>query len=31
METDAGITLERIESFVRGFWWILPKGLRRNR
>lgn len=24
METDAGITLERIESFVRGFWWILP-------
>lgn len=24
METDANITLDRIESFVRGFWWILP-------
>lgn len=24
METDAGITLERIEGFIRGFWWILP-------
>jgi small-conductance mechanosensitive channel len=24
METDAGITLGRIESFIRGFWWILP-------
>lgn len=24
METDAGITLARIEGFVRGFWWILP-------
>jgi small conductance mechanosensitive channel len=24
METDASITLERIEGFVTGFWWILP-------
>ncbi|MBJ6126989.1 mechanosensitive ion channel family protein [Microvirga splendida] len=24
METDPGITLERIESFIQGFWWILP-------
>jgi small conductance mechanosensitive channel len=24
METDASITLERIESFITGFWWILP-------
>jgi len=24
VETDAGITLERIESFIAGFWWILP-------
>jgi small conductance mechanosensitive channel len=24
METDAGITLDRIEGFIRGFWWILP-------
>ncbi|HYO80969.1 MAG TPA: mechanosensitive ion channel family protein [Bryobacteraceae bacterium] len=24
METDAGITLERIEGFITGFWWILP-------
>jgi small conductance mechanosensitive channel len=24
METDAGITLERIERFIQGFWWILP-------
>lgn len=24
METDANITLERIEGFIRGFWWILP-------
>ncbi|MGO4573294.1 mechanosensitive ion channel family protein [Microvirga sp. 2TAF3] len=24
METDAGITLDRIESFIQGFWWILP-------
>ncbi|MFC1457982.1 mechanosensitive ion channel family protein [Microvirga arabica] len=24
METDASITLERIEGFITGFWWILP-------
>jgi small-conductance mechanosensitive channel len=24
METNAGVTLERIESFITGFWWILP-------
>ena len=24
METDANITLERIEGFITGFWWILP-------
>ncbi len=24
MQTDAGIALERIEEYVRGFWWILP-------
>jgi small-conductance mechanosensitive channel len=24
VETDTGITLERIEEFARGFWWILP-------
>jgi len=24
VETDAGITLERIERFIEGFWWILP-------
>ncbi len=24
MEADAGITLERIERFIEGFWWILP-------
>jgi len=24
VETDAGITLDRIEGFIRGFWWILP-------
>jgi small-conductance mechanosensitive channel len=24
MEGDAGITLERIEGFISGFWWILP-------
>jgi small conductance mechanosensitive channel len=24
VETDADVTLERIEGFIRGFWWILP-------
>jgi small conductance mechanosensitive channel len=24
VETDANITLERIEGFITGFWWILP-------
>src|ERR671920_1051054 len=24
METDASITLDRIEGFITGFWWILP-------
>jgi small conductance mechanosensitive channel len=24
LENDVGITLERIESFIAGFWWILP-------
>jgi small-conductance mechanosensitive channel len=24
VETDTGITLERIEGFITGFWWILP-------
>ncbi|MFC4174889.1 mechanosensitive ion channel family protein [Microvirga sp. GCM10011540] len=24
LETDANITLERIEAFIEGFWWILP-------
>ena len=24
METDASITLERIEGFITDFWWILP-------
>jgi small conductance mechanosensitive channel len=24
VETDASITLERIEGFITGFWWILP-------
>lgn len=24
MEADTSITLERIEGFITGFWWILP-------
>ncbi len=24
LQTDAGIALDRIEEYVRGFWWILP-------
>ncbi|SCY93554.1 mechanosensitive ion channel family protein [Microvirga guangxiensis] len=24
METDTSITLDRIEGFIQGFWWILP-------
>lgn len=24
METDTTITLDRIETFIQGFWWILP-------
>jgi small-conductance mechanosensitive channel len=24
VETDADVTLERIEGFITGFWWILP-------
>jgi small-conductance mechanosensitive channel len=24
LENDVGITLERIEGFIKGFWWILP-------
>ena len=24
METDAGITIDRIEGLIQGFWWILP-------
>jgi len=24
VETDASLTLERIEGFITGFWWILP-------
>ena len=24
METDASVTLEKIEGWIQGFWWILP-------
>ena len=24
MQADAEITLDRIESYIQGFWWILP-------